>query len=553
MRGPQLRAVAKVAILFVLYVSVARLGLMLDAVGGFATLVWAPTGIALAALLLYGERLWPGVWLAALVVNLGAGAPWPVAIGIAMGNTLEAVLGAYVLRRLGPFQGSFDRLRQVMVLILPVAGGTTLVSATLGVASLYLGGIVSPYQFLRTWRAWWVGDILGDLVVAPLLLAWATIGPVKLQPRRLLEGLLLGGAVALASLAVFFRPAATTTYPFEWPYALFPLFCWAALRFDLAGAATATGLASALAIWGTTRGSGPFVRQTLAESLLGLQTFMGSAALTPLVVAGAISDRARAIAARESFVAAVSHDLKNPLNAIRMSAQSLAKALPEDVGGGRVQTHERLVLRAVDRMTRLVGDLLDAAAIDAGSMSVDLRDESVRNLVTEATELLRPLAAARKQALSVELREDFRVLCDHARVLQVLSNLLGNAIKFSHEDTDIVVRAERMLRVARFSVRDHGIGIDPGQLRHIFERYWHSRSTAGGGSGLGLFLAKGIIQAHGGQLWAESKVGAGSTFYFTLPLREETPGRSVVDSGGRSVTEEPHRASPRKRSLPSHS
>jgi signal transduction histidine kinase len=548
-----LHAVAKVATLFVLYVSVAKLGLMLDAVSGFATLVWAPTGIALAALLMYGQRLWPSVWLGAFAVNLWAGAPWLVAIGIACGNTLEAVLGAYALRRLGPFQGSFDRLRQVMVLIVLVAGGTTLVSATIGVATLRLGGIVSPAQFLRTWQAWWVGDILGDLVVAPLLLAWATLGPVKLQPRRLLEGLLLGGAVALASLAVFFRPAAATTYPFEWPYALFPLFVWAAVRFALPGAATATALASGLAIWGTTRGSGPFVRQTLAESLLGLQTFMGSAALTPLVVAGAISDRARAIAARESFVAAVSHDLKNPLNAIRMSAQSLGKALPEDIGGGRVQTHERLVLRAVDRMTRLVGDLLDAAAIDAGSMSVDLRDENVRNLVTEATELLRPLATARKLTLGVEVGEEFRVLCDHARVLQVLSNLIGNAIKFSDEGTDIVVRAERMPRVARFSVRDHGIGIEPGQLRHIFERYWHSRSTAGGGSGLGLFLSKGIVQAHGGNLWAESKVGAGSTFYFTLPLREDTSGRNVVGSEGPSVSGGSHRESSPSKSLPSHS
>ncbi len=542
----QLRVVAKVATLFVLYVSVAKLGLMLDAVSGFATLVWAPTGIALAALLMYGQRLWPGVWLGAFAVNLWAGAPWPVAIGIASGNTLEAVLGAYILRRLGPFQGSFDRLRQVMVLIVPVAGGTTLVSATIGVATLCLGGIVSRAQFLRTWQAWWVGDILGDLVVGPLLLAWATLGPVKFQPRRLLEGLLLGGAVAVASLAVFFRPTAATSYPFEWPYALFPLFVWAAVRFALPGAATAT-------IWGTTRGSGPFVRQTLAESLLGLQTFMGSAALTPLVVAGAISDRARAISARESFVAAVSHDLKNPLNAIRMSAQSLSKALPEVIGGGRVQTHERLVLRAVDRMTRLVGDLLDAATIDAGGMSVDLRDESVHNLVTEATELLRPLATARDLTLGLEIGEDLRVLCDHARVLQVLSNLIGNAIKFSDEGTDIVVGAERMPGVARFSVRDHGIGIEPGQLRHIFERYWHSRSTAGGGSGLGLFLAKGIVQAHGGNLWAESKVGAGSTFYFTLPLQEDTSGRDVVGSGGPSVSGGSHRESSPSKGMPSHS
>jgi signal transduction histidine kinase len=510
----------KMVTLFAVYLIAAKLGLMMDAVAGFATLVWPPTGLALAALLLFGNRLWPGIWLGAFAVNVWTGAPPGVALGIATGNTLEAVLGAYLLCRLAGFQGSFDRLRHVIGLVGPVAFGSTLISATFGVASLWLGHIVSAHQWWATWRAWWVGDMLGDLVVAPLLLTWASLGDLKIKPMRFVEATLLGGALVGANLAVFFKPAAVPFYPIESPYILFPLFIWAALRFELRGATAATALASALAIGGTARALGPFVRETLAQSLLGLQTFMGCAALTPLVVAGAISDRARAIVARENFVAGVSHDLKNPLSVIQMSVVSMARTLPP-VSRQQVEKHEQIVLRNVNRMNRLIGDLLDAAAIDAGQMSIEPGDESVRVLVTEAVDLLRPLASARNQELRLAAVEDLRVTCDRVRVLQVMSNLVGNAIKFSESGRIITLRAERDGRAARFSVEDHGTGIAPGQLRHVFERYWRAKPTDGGGTGLGLFLARGIVEAHSGKLWVESKPGVGSTFYFTLPLRDE--------------------------------
>jgi integral membrane sensor domain MASE1 len=285
--------VAKIAAVALLYTIVGKLGLMLDAVSGFATLVWPASGLALAALLLFGNRLWPGVWLGAFIVNLWTGAPWLVAVAIAAGNTLEAVIGSHVFRRWAEFDGRFDRLRHVAGLIVPAAMLSTLASATVGVASLAFAGVVSAHAIVPTWRAWWIGDVLGDLLVAPLLLTWARPATVVLKPLRRAELVLLGAALVGASLAVFFRPRTSVVFPLEGPYILFPLFIWAAVRFELRGAATATVLASAFAIWGTVVGRGPFARASLAESLLALQTFMGCAALTPLVVGGAISDRAR--------------------------------------------------------------------------------------------------------------------------------------------------------------------------------------------------------------------------------------------------------------------
>jgi signal transduction histidine kinase len=515
------------------YLLVAKLGLTLDAISGFATLVWGASGIALSALLLFGFRLWPGVWIGAFVVNLWMGAPWPVAAGIAVGNTLEAVLGAYALVRLAGFRGSFHRLRQVMALILAAAFGSTLVSATIGVAALWLGGIVTAGHLRETWSAWWVGDMLGDLLVAPLLLTWASPleenAKKRMGARQWSEAVLLVASLVLVSTVVFFRPPASPG-PFGTPYLLFPLFIWAALRFELRGASTATALASVFAIWGTVRGSGPFVRENLEESLFMLQTFMGCAALTPLVVGGAMSDRARAIRAQESFVATVSHDLQNPLGAILVSARSLARALP-DVSGARVQRHEQLVRRNADRMLRLLRDLLDAAAIDAGRLSVEVRDESGPAMAKEAVELLSPLATERRQTLKVAFAEDVHVMCDRQRVLQVLSNLIGNAIKFSGEGQPILLRVERHGGAARFSVVDAGPGIDAGQLPYIFERYWHSQRTHGGGTGLGLYLAKGIVEAHGGTLGVESEVGSGTAFYFTLPLAPSSSNRVAVQEG----------------------
>jgi signal transduction histidine kinase len=519
----------EVTILAVAYIVAARLGLMLDPVRGFATVVWAPTGVSLAALLLFGPRITPGVFVGAFVVNVWVGAPVPVALGIAVGNTLEAVLGAYAVRRLTGFNGSFSRLRHVAGLIVPAAILSTLVSATIGVTSLALGGIVSLSHFWATWQAWWVGDALGDLVVAPLILTWATPGSTKngalaTTPLRIGEALLLGAALVGASIAVFFRPAAAGLYPFESAYVL--LFGWAAVRFELRGAATATALASVFAIWGTARGAGPFVRESLAASLLEVQTLIGCAAFTPLVVAGAVSDRARAIDARVAFMDSVSHDLRAPLNVVRLDAGLLVRKLPE-LSPDRIRKHHETVERAIAQMMRLIADLSDAAAIDAGHMSVQVQEHDARALVEEAANLMRPLAEAKRQTLVLEPCDAISVRCDRARILQVLSNLVGNAIKFSGEHTSIVVRAVPTNDMLQISVQDSGRGIERAERHRIFERYWHAQPALGGGTGLGLFLARGLVEAHGGRLWFESSVGVGSVFYVTLPLCGTAADRNV--------------------------
>jgi signal transduction histidine kinase len=517
------RTVLEIGTLATVYMVTAKLGLSLGAVSGFASLVWPPAGLALAALLLFGSRLWPGIFVGAWVINAWTGAPIMVALAIAVGNTLEALAGAYALRQLGGFRGTFDSLRHVLGLIF-AAIVSTLLSPTIGVTSLRLGGVVQWSQAFETWRAWWVGDMLGDLVVAPLVLAWARRGEaLNLKGGRLAEALALATLLVLASYAIFH--ATVEVHPFESPYVLFPLFVWAAQRFELRGATLATALATTLAVWGTVRGSGPFARPDLASGLLDLQTFMGCAALTPLVVAGVTMDRDRAIRTQEAFVATVSHDLKNPLNALLMSAELLRRKLSDE----RVQKHYQVLSRSVDRMMQLIRHLLDASAIERRQLTLDRKPEDTRALVDETLEFLRPLATVKSLTLQVQPGEPVEALCDRDRILQVLSNLIGNAIKFSPEEAAITIKTERSRHSVCLSIHDNGPGIEAGELPRVFERYWHAKSAAGGGTGLGLFIAKGIVEAHGGRIWVESTLGAGSTFYFTLPTVEESPHHPLLD------------------------
>jgi signal transduction histidine kinase len=483
--------VARFAAVAALYVATARLGLQLGAVSRFATLVWPPTGIALAALLLFGRGLWPAVALGAFVVNLWTGASVPEAAGIALGNTLEAVLGAFALHRLGTHP-ALDRLRDVVAL-LAVTLVSTGVSAGFGLMSLFLGGAIAPGHAAETLRAWWLGDVMGDLVVAPVLLTW--IGTRRgfllllRRPLRWIEGTAFGLAAGWLTFAIF-GPLGPGSGTLLGTYLLFPILTWAGLRFGPRGAAATAFLVSAAAIWGTAAGHGPFVHQTLSESLLPLQAFMAVVAVTGLLLAATVLERDAAVEARENIAAVVSHDLRVPLTAIQVSAGGLLRTATDE----RTRRHVDLVERSAARMEALIGDLLDLAMIESGNLSVELNEIETDALVREAIELVRPLAAAKSQQIAaVESSAPPRLRGDRKRLLQVLANLIGNAVKFAPERGLIAVEAEAGEGQVRFSVRDNGPGFEPEALDHMFEPFWqapgHGRAGAGSGRGVGLGLA----------------------------------------------------------------
>jgi PAS domain S-box-containing protein len=292
------KAVLRVVLLTATYVGAAELGLAFDAVGGFATLVWAPSGIALSALLLGGLELWPGVFMGAFITNSLSGAAPLVALAIAVGNTLEAVLSVHVLKRMR-FRPALDSLRDLALLVGIAAFASTLVAATVGASSLLAGRVIEGEAYLATWRAWWLGDLIGDLLVAPLLLVWCAPRSVLRERRDFKEALGLVVLTLAGGLFVFAGPSATLLSAFRQPLLLSVPLMWAALRFGARGATGAAVILSVVAIYGTAHGLGPFVHERLHESLTHLQVFMGICTLTALVLSASVAERARAEASQQ--------------------------------------------------------------------------------------------------------------------------------------------------------------------------------------------------------------------------------------------------------------
>lgn len=222
----------------------------------------------------------------------------------------------------------------------------------------------------------------------------------------------------------------------------------------------------------------------------------------------------RAVQLREEILAVVSHDLRNPLSTIALAIPLLQRTT--DLA--QVRTQACVLQRAVDRMNRLIQDLLDVSRIASGGLEVDPVPVAIAPVLSELCTLLGPQALQKGQRLECEIPDaGLVVLADASRIMQVLANLVVNAIKFTAENGRIRIHTRVASDRVVVSVEDSGRGIDAEDLPHVFDRFWQSRRARRGGVGLGLPIAKGIVEAHGGTIWAQSSPGAGTTFSFTLP------------------------------------
>lgn len=254
------------------------------------------------------------------------------------------------------------------------------------------------------------------------------------------------------------------------------------------------------------------------------------------------SERVRsdvALATRDDFLGIVSHDLRNMLSAVVSSASLIVKSLAPHAHQAEVLSHAQRIQRSGARMNRLIGDLVDVASMHTGRLAVTRELGDPTQVATEAVETFRALAAARGVALAVTVVSPVpRAAFDSARVLQVLTNLLSNAIKFTPTGGSVGVRVERAGDDLRFAVRDTGEGIPADRLESIFERLVQVSRGDRRGVGLGLHISKIIAEGHGGRIWADSRPGEGSTFYFTLPAHRADDSASVRPSA-RDAPQEP--------------
>jgi signal transduction histidine kinase len=535
------------AALFGLYVVAGKVGLLLAFVHASASPVWPPTGIALAALLTLGYRVWPAIFAGAFVVNISTAGSVATSLGIAVGNTLEGLLAVFLVDRYANGARAFDRSQDVFKFAGFAALLSTTVSATIGVASLALGGYAAWDDFDQIWLTWWLGDASGALIFAPLLVLWVRDWRSHLSRGRLLEVAALWCTTTLIGLAVFGEGLAhfgLMTLPLT--FLCTPPLVWAAVRFRQREAAMLVAVLSGIAIWETLRGFGPFASATANEALLLLQIFMGTVSVMVISAGALVKERRRveqereellvraqaaraeaeaANQAKDEFLAMLGHEVRNPLAAIISAVSVLDRIGQQD----DVAVRARGAIRhQITHLGRLVDDLLDIAHVTSGDIVLTCEP---LNLATSVQRSVSNMASRLERHVIDVRAEPVWANADLSRLNQVVANLLTNAIKYTSPGGTIRVRVGGEQDQAVIGVADTGIGIPPNLLPYLFDLPVQGErrlERAQGGLGVGLTLVRRLVQLHGGRVEAFSEgPGRGSEFVVRLP---RIPPAKVIES-----------------------
>ena len=516
------------ALVALTYWIAALLSLNLALVRGQVTPIWPPTGIALVAILIFGRRVWPAIYVAALAVNLPIG-PSPLgAAFIAAGNTLAPLAAAELLKRVG-FRLELDRLRDAAAIIGLGALVSMSISASVGTSVLVLSGSVSPALLWPTWTVWWTGDAMGVLLVAPFLLS--------LMPRSPGLRLTLGSGALLAGLLIGIGLVTFTLYQnrFRLEYLVFPLIMVAAWRFRLRGAAPAALIASGIAIWSAVHGTGPFAHETLVEKMITLQVFNVCVALTSLVLATFVATRehqeevtrlymaaSAANKAKSAFLNMAAHELRTPITVLAGYLSML-----EDGSLGPAPESWTMPLHTLmaktSELNRMVEALLQASRIEAGAAPLDGQVVDLRELVEEAVTRARPRADLLHADISTKLTTSaVPVEADVGQLGRVLDNLINNGLSYTAPPARIFIDVSMDSSQAMVRVEDNGVGIPDDQSDMVFDSFYRGTSPIVAkvpGVGLGLYISRQLAERHGGSLVVESsELGVGSVFALTIPL-----------------------------------
>lgn len=519
--------------------------------------LWPPSGVLLSALLLSRFRDWPALLLVAIVLGPFIAVPgrMPHMVGFLISTTsaLEALAGAFLLRRHAGFRPSLERVRDVLALVGLAALLSTVLGATPGVTLLALQGIIPWADWGSRWRVFWVGDAMGVLLVAPVLLSWCARGLEGWSRARRLELAVLLGALVLAVDLVFhWEPAATSLYhPIS--YLAFPFILWAALRFEVRGTAAAMLALATVALLHTLEGNGPFAPgpelNVSTERLVFLQSFLAAVGGSGLLLAAALGERRRAqekathlnrelrqslhalasaqqelvrrerMAALGELSASVAHEVRNPLAVIANSVAALTR-LATPAENATVWELLGVMDEEVARLDHLINGLLEFAR----PQEPRLLPQPLGPVVDEALEsALRSAPHAERVRVTRELEPALPDAPVDALLLHLaLSNLFTNALQAMPQGGTLrVLLGHGQTRggtpQALISITDSGPGIAPEAMARLFEPFYTTKAS---GTGLGLAIVRSIIESHHGQVEARTTQGQGTTFIVHLPLAE---------------------------------
>ncbi len=526
-RASALHNASRLLLVVGVYFVAGKFGLTLASVNPSATAIWPCTGIALASLLLFGMRMWPAVLAGAFLVNVTTAGSILSSLGVGVGNTLEAVVGAHLVQRFAGGRNAFERAPDTFRYAGLVALACV-VSATLGVVSLALTGFAPWERSPAIWLTWWLGDVGGGLVVAPMLLVWSE--PISEEPRwkRAGEAVALVACVILTGWLVF-RLASPFALSTSLKFLCVPPLLWAAFRFGQRMGTLSIVILSVLAVWGTLGQLGMSHPLPPNASLLIVQVFLSVTAVTILALTALVAERrkamqeAEAATARlreaviqvEAFSHAISHDLRSPIGTVLNCVAILEEDHATQLGGDGLRLLRR-IQSASDAATRL----LEQLALYAWSGPRDA-ESAVVDMTALAREAFAEVASSGDEIgdAQFDLADLPPAVGSAPLLVRVFRNLLSNAVKYTRgrETRRIEVTAALGRDENTYYVRDNGFGFDPAESEALFEPF-HRLSGARGveGSGVGLAVVAKIIRRHGGRVWAESDGATGARFGFTL-------------------------------------
>ena len=504
------------------FYAVAAIGGLTHAVvGSTVTLVWAPSGIALAAMLAFGSRMAIGVALGAFLANAWTGIPLFAAACIATGNTLAALTGTFLLLRVAHFRGALDRSRDVLALTVLAAMISTLISALVGALTLASSGLVPFNEAATVGMKWWLGDMLGVLVVTPPLLVWLSRSRPVLSPLKVAEVLSMVAALVVVSYEIFGAPELAVHGYYPASLAVFPFIIWGALRFGLWGASLVTLIVSIVAIWGTTHGTGPFVVGQQVENLVRWCEFAIVVAITGLLLAASVAERRRAqgdlkkshdelelrVNERTRELTRSNLDLRREMTErrsleaqlIRVSEeqqQTIGRELHDGLGqhltslalfgatlthqlAERAQPEAQAARHIVDlanqasTMTQSIARGLYPAELEVGGLSAALAQLAQHN------RSLPTMDCVFHADQNMQVRDPLVAI----NLYRIAQEAISNAVKYSRASL-LRIDLSRVIGATRLSISDDGIGIDLSQTRlgHVGMHSMRYRASLLGGT-----------------------------------------------------------------------
>jgi signal transduction histidine kinase/CheY-like chemotaxis protein len=527
----------------VIYFALAKGGLALASIHPSATPIWPPTGVALAAVLLWGYRTWPAIFTAAVIANATTAGSVATAIAIATGNSLEAVVGAYLINRWSGGCNTFSTPNSVAKFALICFVIATPISASIGLTSLATAGYIERTNFANAWVTWWLGDVTGALVIAPVIVLWASSHYHAFNRNEFLETVgVLATAAAVGLIA--FSPLIEQT-PSRGPLgflAILPML-WAALRRGPRDTATVALVLAGMTIWGTLTGGGPFTTADLNVSFLLVLMFLISITVPSLLLGADVEVRKKAEeslrraqielerkvaertqelefanAAKSRFLAMASHDLRQPLHALGLFVAQLRTPLKS---AERTKTIERVDATRKE-MNEMFNSLLDMSRLDAGILTPKITEFPIAGLLQKIETAFDQ--AAREKGLRLRVRRsDAWVRSDAMLLERILLNLVSNAVRYTLRG-GIIVGCRRRGEMLRIEVWDSGPGIPEDQKQNIFGEFFQLTAPERnryGGLGLGLAIVDGLCLLLNHQIDLASTVGRGSRFAILVPMADE--------------------------------